>query len=133
MGPAMPPQCSERIPRARFRELVAQAMDEIPSEIRARVENVAVVVEDEPDDETLVDLGLDPEEETLFGFYQGTPIGERSSAYSALPDRIVLYYLPLTDEFGDEYHLRREIRKTLVHEIGHYFGFSDKQLRRWGY
>jgi predicted Zn-dependent protease with MMP-like domain len=100
-------------------------MDEIPGEIRALVENVAVVVEDEPEDEVLVDLGLDPEEDTLFGFYNGTPIAERGSGYSALPDRIVLYYLPLTDEFGDEYHLTKEIRRTLVHEIGHYFGFSD--------
>jgi len=108
-------------------------MDEIPGEIRARVENVTIVVEDEPDDETLLDLGLDPEEETLFGYYQGTPLAERGSAYSALPDRIVLYYLPLTDEFGDEYHLTKEIRRTLVHEIGHYFGFSDRQLERWGY
>lgn len=108
-------------------------MDEIPGEIRARVENVTIVVEDEPDDETLLDLGLDPEEDTLFGYYHGTPIGERDSGYSALPDRIVLYYLPLTDEFGDEYHLTREIRRTLVHEIGHYFGFSDRQLQRWGY
>lgn len=124
---------SERIPRERFRELVAKAMDEIPGEIRARVENVAVIVEDEPDDETLLSVDLDPENDTLFGLYVGTPLGERDSGYSALPDRIVLYYLPLTDEFGDEYHLRREIRRTLVHEIGHYFGFSDRQLRRWGY
>jgi predicted Zn-dependent protease with MMP-like domain len=122
-----------RIPRERFRELVAQAMDEIPGEIRSRVENVEVVVEDEPEDETLIDLGLDPEEETLFGYYHGTPLADRSSGYSALPDRVVLYYLPLTDEFHDEYHLRREIRRTLVHEIGHYFGFSDRQLERWGY
>ena len=123
----------ERIPRERFRELVAQAMDGIPSEIRARVENVTVIVEDEPDGETLRSLDLDPEQDTLFGLYVGTPLAERGSGYSALPDRIVLYYLPLTDEFGDDYHLRKEIRRTLVHEIGHYFGFSDKQLRRWGY
>jgi predicted Zn-dependent protease with MMP-like domain len=124
---------NERVSRARFRELVAKAMDEIPDEIRTRVENVAIVVEDDPDDETLLDLGLDPEEDTLFGYYHGTPLEDRGSGYSALPDRIVLYYLPLTDEFGDEYHLTREIRRTLVHEIGHYFGFSDRQLEGWGY
>jgi predicted Zn-dependent protease with MMP-like domain len=124
---------AQRVSRERFRELVARAMDEIPAEIRARVENVAIVVEDEPEHGTLVDLGLDPDEETLFGYYHGTPLAERSSGYSALPDRVVLYYLPLTDEFRDEYHLRREIRRTLVHEIGHYFGFSDRQLERWGY
>lgn len=122
-----------RVSRGRFRELVAEALDEIPGEIRSGVENLSVVVEDEPDEETLADLGLDPERDTLFGLYQGVPLGERDSSYAALPDRVVLYYLPLTDEFPDEHHLRREVRRTLVHEIGHYFGFSDEDIERWGY
>jgi len=119
--------------REAFEALANEAFRAIPRRFRSRMRNVAIVVEDEPDDETLIDLGLDPEEETLFGYYHGTPLEDRGSGYSALPDRIVLYYLPLTDEFGDEYHLTREIRRTLVHEIGHYFGFSDRQLERWGY
>lgn len=123
-----------RVSRERFREIVAQAMDGIPEALHQRIENVAVVVEDEPDDETLLDLGLDPETETLYGVYQGTPISERGATFgNALPDRIVIYYLPLTEDFADDYHLRREIRRTVIHEIGHYFGLSDRELRGMGY
>lgn len=123
-----------RVPLAHFREIVAQAMDSIPEALQRRIENVAVVVEDEPDDETLLDLDLDPETETIYGVYQGTPISERGASFgNALPDRIVIYYLPLTDDFGDDYHLRREIRRTVIHEIGHYFGLSDRELRGMGY
>jgi predicted Zn-dependent protease with MMP-like domain len=124
---------SKRVPLARFRELVAQALDSLPEEIGRLLENVAVVVEDEPDDETLLGVGLDPELDTLFGLYHGVPRDERGASHSALPDHITIYYLPLTDEYADEYHLRREIRRTLVHEIGHHFGFSDKRLREMGY
>jgi predicted Zn-dependent protease with MMP-like domain len=122
-----------RIPRERFRELVAEAMATIPQSLRSRIVNLELVVEDQPDAETLADLGLDPEQDVLFGLYHGTPISERGTAYSALPDRIAIYYLPLTDEHADEYHLRREIRRTVVHEVAHYFGLSDREIRRMGY
>ena len=113
---------------------MAEAIDSIPEHLHRRIENVEVVVEDEPDEETLIDMGLDPEADTLFGLYQGTPISERGASFgNALPDRIVIYYLPLTDVFADEYHLRREIRRTVIHEIGHYFGLSDREIRGMGY
>jgi len=125
---------SGSIARTRFQEIVAEAIDSIPEGLHRRIENVAVVIEDEPDRETLLDLGLDPAEDSLYGLYQGTPISERGAAYgNALPDRIVIYYLPLTEDFGDEYHLRREIRRTVIHEIGHFFGLSDRELRGMGY
>jgi predicted Zn-dependent protease with MMP-like domain len=128
------PPAPVRIARSRFEEIVAQAIDSIPENLHRRIENVAVVIEDAPDRETLLDLGLDAKEDTLYGLYQGTPISERGAAYgNALPDRIVIYYLPLTEDFGDEYHLRREIRRTVIHEIGHYFGLSDRELRGMGY
>src|SRR5262245_61913898 len=83
--------------RERFRQIVAEAIDTIPGDLHRRIENVAVVIEDEPDRETLIDLGLDPSADTLYGLYQGTPITERGGAYgNSLPDRIVIYYLPLT-------------------------------------
>jgi predicted Zn-dependent protease with MMP-like domain len=120
--------------RARFREIVAEAIDSIPEALHRRIENVAVVVEDEPDAETLRDLGLDPAEDTLYGLYQGTPLSERGASFgNALPDRVVIYYLPLTEDFGDDYHLRREIRRTVIHEVGHFFGLSDRELRGMGY
>ncbi len=124
----------ERFPLARFREIVAEAIDSIPAKLHERIENVEVVVEEEPDAETLGEMGLDPERDTLYGLYQGTPIPVRGATYgNALPDRIVIYYLPLTDRFTDEYHLRREIRRTVVHEVAHYFGLSDREIRGMGY
>lgn len=131
-----PPRAVEApwISRERFREIVSAAIDEIPEHLHRRIENVAVVVEDEPDAATLREMGYDPEHDTLYGLYQGTPITERGGAFgNALPDRIVIYYLPLTEDFGDAYHLRREIRRTVIHEIGHFFGLSDRELRGMGY
>ena len=122
-----------RISLDRFRQLVAEALDSLPAPILALLTNVPVVVENEPDDATLRDLGLDPGRDTPFGLYVGVPIDQRFGQEPALPDRIVIYYLPLTDEFGDDYHLRREIRKTVVHEVGHHFGLDDRQMRRMGY
>ncbi len=123
----------QRFPRERFRELVAEALDTLPNTIQAYLANVAVVVEDEPDEEILLEMGLDPEIDTLFGLYTGTPVGLRGASHSALPDHIAIYYLPLTDEYADEYHLRREIRRTVVHEVGHHFGISDHRLHELGY
>ncbi|MFM7143181.1 MAG: metallopeptidase family protein [Alphaproteobacteria bacterium] len=122
------------VTRERFTAIVAEEMDALPEAIHRHLENVAVVVEDDPDPETLEDLGLDPEEDSLYGFYDGTPITERGDSFGfALPDRIVIYYRPLTEDFGDEYHLRREIRKTVVHEVGHFFGLTDREIERMGY
>jgi predicted Zn-dependent protease with MMP-like domain len=123
----------QRFPLERFRGLVAEALDSLPKSIQPYLENVAVVVEDEADAVVLREMGLDPEIDTLFGLYNGVPVGLRGASHSALPDHIAIYYLPLTDEYADEYHLRREIRRTVVHEIGHHFGFSDQRLREMGY
>lgn len=122
------------MPLDRFREIVAEAIDSIPDDLHRHVENLEIVVEDEPDPDTLLDVGLEPGEDTLYGVYEGTPLSERGGAFGGtLPDRIVIYYLPLTEDFPDEYHLRREIRRTVIHEIGHFFGLSDDEIERMGY
>lgn len=130
---ARPPDREPWITRRRFREIVAEALDTIPPELAEHLENVAVVVEDDPDAETLLDVGLDPERDSLYGLYQGTPINERAGLHEALPDRIVIYYFPLCEDFTDDYHLRREIRRTVIHEVGHFFGFDDERLGEMGY
>ena len=92
-------------------------------------ENVVVSVEDEPSDAELLDLGLDPDKDTLFGLYQGVPLPDRDpSLYSDLPDRIVIYRLPLLEACNSRGELLQEIRDTVIHEIGHYFGFDDDEL-----
>lgn len=121
------------ISHLRFRELVAEALDGIPRRIRETIANVEVVVEEAPDEQTLREMGYDPAQDTLLGLYEGIPVEERVGNPPALPDRIVIYYRPLAEMHHDEYHLRREIRRTVIHEIGHHFGFDDRHLRGRGF
>jgi len=121
------------ISRTRFRELVRQALDGVPPEIQDSIRNVEVVVEDWPSAEVLASLDLPAEDTTLFGLYEGVPQPERGDHLPLLPDRIVLYYGSLTKVYRDEYHLRREVRRTVIHEFGHHFGFDDRHLRGRGY
>ena len=117
-----------RMSRDEFEKVVAKALDGLPEEIAVHLDNIAVVVEDEPTDEELIDVGLDPETETLFGLYQGVALTERSVYDSVLPDRIVIYRLPLLEACRDRVELIREIRDTVVHEVGHFFGLDEDDL-----
>lgn len=118
-----------RMSRAEFEATVARALDDLPGEIAALLDNVAVVVEDDPADEDLVETGLDPAKDTLFGLYQGVALTERGAAWgNALPDRIVVYRLPLLEACSDRIELIREIRDTVVHEVGHFFGLDEDDL-----
>jgi predicted Zn-dependent protease with MMP-like domain len=120
--------------RAEFETVVAEALDELPPQYGEKLENVAVVVEDEAGDELMRQLGLRPRRDTLFGLYQGVPLDERGFAFgNALPDRITLFYLPLRRAGRTPDGIRREIRRTLIHEIGHHFGLDDPTMRKDGY
>jgi predicted Zn-dependent protease with MMP-like domain len=115
--------------REEFERVVAKALDGLPSEVAAFLENVALVIEDEPTEEDLVEAGLDPETDTLFGIYQGLALPDRGGSYgNVLPDRIVIYRRPLLEECDDRNELIREIQDTVVHEIGHYFGLGEEDL-----
>jgi predicted Zn-dependent protease with MMP-like domain len=103
-----------------FEEQVTAALDELPPEIAAELENVAIVVEEE-----------NPEEPDLYGWYDG--FGPGIDHAGALPDRIVLYRRPLEESFPHEEDLRREIRITVLHEIGHFFGLDEDRIRELGY
>jgi predicted Zn-dependent protease with MMP-like domain len=114
--------------RARFEQLVAEAMRTIPARFRDELRNLAVSVEDEPSDELLDEMELEPPE-TLFGLYQGTPLTERGWDYgNTLPDRIVLYQGPIEDASDGEDEVLVTIGETLIHEVGHYFGLSEEEL-----
>jgi predicted Zn-dependent protease with MMP-like domain len=119
-----------RMGRGDFERVVEEAIDSIPDELGHLIENVAVVVEEEPSDDDIRDAGLDPEEETLFGIYQGIALPERGAGSygSVLPDRIVIYRQPLLEACSSRRELLREIRDTVVHEIGHYFGLDEEDL-----
>ncbi|HUP40865.1 MAG TPA: metallopeptidase family protein [Vicinamibacterales bacterium] len=114
--------------RIRFTELVEEALRGIPQRFRDAMKNVAVVVEDEPSQELLDDLEMDPDD-TLFGLYHGTPLTEREAAYgNVLPDRISIYQLPIEDACEDEEEIRMCVAETVIHEFGHYFGLSEEEI-----
>ncbi|MFN8643674.1 MAG: metallopeptidase family protein [Candidatus Binatia bacterium] len=120
--------------RARFQALVIEAIDEIPEPFRAHLENVAVVVEDEPGPALLREMGLDPRRDTIYGLYDGVPVSERGfDDAPLLPDRIVVYYRPLVRDFRTPGAIRREIRTTIIHEVGHVFGLDDDEIEAEGY
>jgi predicted Zn-dependent protease with MMP-like domain len=114
--------------RARFEQLVAEAIRTIPSRFRDELKNIAVIVEDEPPDDLLDEMEIEPPD-TLFGLYQGTPLTERPWDYgNALPDRIVLYQGPIEDASETEDDVVVTVGETLIHEVGHYFGLSEEEL-----
>ena len=112
--------------------MVADAFDRLPAEFAELMSNIAVQVEEWPDDETLLDLGLDPRRDTLYGLYTGVPLDERGGWYgNVLPDLVLLYRKPLLDDCRTRSELIHQIQLTLLHEIGHHFGFSDEEMDAW--
>jgi predicted Zn-dependent protease with MMP-like domain len=117
-----------RINRRAFRDLVQEALTELPEEFAAAMKNVAVVVEEEPTVEELESLGLDPEQDDLFGLYQGVPLPERGPDAPVLPDRIAIYRLPILWACETREEAIAEVRTTVIHELGHYFGLDEEEL-----
>ena len=119
--------------RKEFERLVNQVLQELPDEFAARLENVEVVISDEPTREQLITAGLDPREDTLFGLYEGVPLEERGSDYMGLPDKISIFRRPIVDACSSRAEVRQEIRLTVLHEVAHFFGIEDQDLDEWGY
>ncbi len=120
--------------RADFERAVAEALDGIPPEFARYLDNVAVVIEDEPSGGLLRSLGIDPARATLFGLYQGVPLSQRPHDFAGhLPDKITLFAGPLTRACRTHEALERQIATTVVHEIAHFFGLDDAHIRKLGY
>jgi predicted Zn-dependent protease with MMP-like domain len=114
-----------------FDALVSEALDSLPEEIARQLENVDVVVEDEPPPDVLA--GLRPHT-SLFGLYHGIPLTKRGAGYgNVLPDKISIYRGPITRYWRRPDAIRAQIRKTVIHEIGHYFGLSEDRLHELGW
>ncbi len=116
-----------RVPLEELEHLVARALDGLPEEFAEVLENVAVVVEEEPPLEELEAEGLEADEE-IFGLYIGRPLPERSAGDSELPDCIAIYRGPILRHCRDRREVIREVRDTLIHELGHYFGLEDEDM-----
>ena len=114
--------------RAEFERHIAEALASIPRSFRDAMQNIAIVVEDEPAPDLLDDMEIEPPD-TLLGLYQGTPLTERSWGHgNTLPDRVLIFQGPHERESEDEDDLIVCIAETLIHEIGHYFGMSEEQI-----
>ena len=125
MGRLPPP---EKVTRAAFERLVAEAVTLIPRRFRREMKNLALVVENEPSAELLEEMEIEPPD-SLYGLYQGTPLPERTWGFgNALPDRITLFQRPIEEDCEDEDDIRAVIGETLIHEVGHYFGLSEEEI-----
>lgn len=119
-----------------FERLVAAALRGMPARFRQFLEkeNVIVMVERRPTRSKLLKLGMNPEAETLFGLYEGIPRTERAAFYNmALPDKITIYQDPLEEEFPGQSALKEQVRRTVLHEVAHFFGIDDDELDRMGW
>ena len=114
--------------REQFRKLVDEALAGIPIRFRDALKNIAIVVEDEPTNVQLAEVGIDPPD-TLLGLYEGTPLTERQWSHEAvMPDKVTLFQGPIEDASDDEDDVVVAIGETLIHEIGHYFGLSEEEI-----
>jgi predicted Zn-dependent protease with MMP-like domain len=103
---------------AEFEQIVRQTIKSLPEEFLTQLDNVEIVIEDEP-----------PPHLPLLGLYHGVPKTKRLS-YSALPDKITIYKMPLLQSSQNDDDARKNIRETVLHEIGHHFGLSDEELSK---
>ena len=119
-----------RMSRAAFERVVESALGELPVEFAIGLENVAVVLEEEPDPDALAEMGLavDEDGDELFGLYLGVPLTERGAAYSGLPDRVTIYRGPILRTCESRREVVSEIKKTVIHEIGHHFGLDEDDM-----
>jgi len=105
-----------------FDDHVKAALDSLPADIASALDNIVLLIEDEH-----------PDDPDLYGLYEGIPLPERGDMAGELPDRITIFRIPLEEEFPDPAELEREIRITVLHEIGHYFGLDEDRLAQLGY
>ncbi len=118
---------------AEFEQLVREAISEIPDELRAHLDNIVVDVEPAPRVEDLAELELDDSTE-LLGLYHGTPLTERSvDAGVQLPDRVTIYQRNIEQICETRREIVEQIRTTVLHEIGHFFGMDEDDLFEVGY
>ena len=113
-----------------FGDLVDQAVAGIPQEFRKLMENVEIIVEDWPTEDDLGSSRAHPHT-TLFGLYRGVPKTKRGNYYAGvLPDKITIFAGPILSHVVDKKEAKYQIKKTVIHEIGHHFGMSEEAIRK---
>jgi predicted Zn-dependent protease with MMP-like domain len=116
---------------APFERLVERALAAIPAPFRTALAEVAIVIDDEPTADQRRENEL-PDGDTLYGLYEGVPRTEYGADWSAAPNRITLFRLPLEEDFADPLELAEEVRITVIHELAHHLGIDDDRLEELG-
>ena len=111
---------------AEFERLVAEALDSLPERFAELLDNVVVIVEEEPSPSDL-DVMEDPHGE-LLGIYRGTPMTRRTYDSFRLPDQIAIFRGPILRVTRGASEAKQQIRETVIHELGHYFGLDDDEM-----
>lgn len=115
--------------REQFADILEEAIELIPERFRDTMQNIALVVEDDPPPALLAEMEIEPPD-TLYGLYVGTPLTERGwDDGNREPDQIVLYQGPLEEDAINEDDLVAMVAETLIHEVGHYFGLSEEEIQ----
>ena len=118
-----------------FRAIVRRTMETLPPEFKPYMQNVVVEVADDPDDDLLRKAGFTEEEiedgYSLLGFFDPLPIPTDGVDATDYPHKLWVFRLPHIDEFPDPRRLRTEVRKTVIHELAHHFGFDERDLERF--
>lgn len=123
-----------RVDDGQFDEMVADAIDSIPGEFLDELDNVVFLVEDEPSAEQVADDIADGGTGDMLGLYSGVNLYERGDCYSGdLPDSITIFKGPHERMCENAAELAEEVRRTVVHEVGHYFGMDEAQIDEMGY
>jgi predicted Zn-dependent protease with MMP-like domain len=114
--------------RRQFEALVDTALRKLPRVFRDKLANIAVVVEEWADEQTLQEMDIEPPD-TLYGLYRGVDITRRDSSYgNVLPDTIHIYQGPIEQDCADRDEMEDLIRDVVAHEVGHYFGLDDETM-----
>lgn len=122
-------ELAERLRKRQFDRMVRKAVDSLPPVIHTMMENVEIVVEDEPTEEQ-----RNGAEDGPFGLYEGIPLTERTSSYGLiLPDKISIFRGPLERATATPSDLYAEVQATVIHEVAHHFGMDEGQIADLGY
>jgi predicted Zn-dependent protease with MMP-like domain len=114
-----------------FEDLVRDAISSLPEQFLSKMGNVSIIVADRPTPEQMRENNLGPSD-TLYGLYEGVSLTERGSYVPPLPDVITIFQEPIESSARTQIELEDQVRSTVVHEIAHYFGFSDPELEKLG-
>ncbi len=120
---------SEHLGRVEFEQVVGEALESLPERFARLVENVAIAVEEEPSADDLESLGEHSDDGSeLLGIYRGVALTERSHDMPLMPDEIAVFRGPINRVTHTREEALQEVRDTVVHELGHYFGLADEEM-----